>query len=170
MTGVQAKAVERDSALKLCETVAAADDVGQPARVYASRAVQDDMDGKALVTQLEYIAANVGQEYEQEINELLGVDTDGFDRGYCQICGTRNEEAAHENGMVCIGCYEDVGDPEECVRCGDEGYDGMQLDVIAWAESRPDRDVAAEADKADLNPLEDEGEHVRVCKSCERHY
>ena len=171
MTGsIRAKAVDRDAALKLCEEIARADDVTRAARVHAHRAVKNDLSGKSLAAQLGYVAANVGAEYERRINDVLGVDTGNFDRGYCQVCGTRDDAHAHENGMVCTGCFDAAGEPEECARCGDLGYDGMRLDVIAWADEQPTRNVADEAAAAGLNPFTDEGERVRICKGCKVHY
>lgn len=168
-THSEVERIDRDTALKFCEDIIAARDVGQMASSYAAKAIEHDMEGKTLVVQLKYIAANVGSEYESRINDILNVDTSGFNRGYCQICGERDAHA-HENGMVCVACFDDVGEPEECARCGDMGYDGMKLDVIKWAENHPKHTVADEAAKVDLNPITDAGEHVRICKGCRQHY
>ena len=45
---------------------------------------------------------------------------------YCRVCGTRNKKAFDRSKsiLICASCYDEVGEPQACVKCGKRTYDG----------------------------------------------
>lgn len=120
-------------AYDICKDIISDSDVNDYAKSYAQAALDNNMTGEELRVQMNYVRGNCPQDYKDRINDWLGVDpTEGFRDGYCQVCGTRDDEKAYRggtdsDGLVCIGCYEDFGEPDECFECGSVTYEGDSM-------------------------------------------
>ena len=45
---------------------------------------------------------------------------------YCEVCGTKNEGDfdLHRSIQACSACYDELGPPDQCSRCGISTYEG----------------------------------------------
>lgn len=123
--------IDSDAAYTLARRVKNDPDQSEQAREYAKAVEKHQLSGEALEIQLQYIAVNSTDEIKKEVSDILGyMDEDSeFIFGYCQICGTRDNDRAYTgptpaHGLVCESCHEEEGDPEPCEECGTETYEG----------------------------------------------
>lgn len=120
-----------DEAYQICEDIIDDPNENDVAQSYAQAALDQRMSGDALDVQMNYVASNASQRYKKRIARWQGVaSTQGYEFGYCQVCGDRDAENAYygqdeaARGLVCVGCYEDFGGPDECEDCGAVTYEG----------------------------------------------